>query len=180
MDINRIEIEKTDKLKIRIKALYNKGKQFILMLWIILWSLAGIGIVAQFFLPHEENMNTFLLVWLVFWGYFAYKVIFAYRWRMWGEELLILDADEIVLVKKINERGIPRIFETNLVGNLDSLKESENSFVKMMSQNYWSVGKESLVFEYKGKEIYFGVELNEQDSKDIKKVMMSYMRRFKD
>ena len=180
MDTNRIEIEKNEKLTIRIKALYNKGKQSILFLWIILWSLAGIGIMAQFFLPHDEDMNAYLLVWLAFWIFFEYKVISAYRWRKWGEEVLIIEKGEILLVKKIKERGIPRRFEVNFVKNIENLKEADNLFVKMMSEAYWNVGKESLVFNYKGKDVFFGKELDEQDSNVIQKLMVSYLNRLKD
>ena len=177
MDDKRIEIEKNEKLKIRIGALYDKGKQSILILWLVLWSCAGIGIAAQFFIPHDESMNAYLLVWLGFWAYFEYKVIYAYRWRMWGEEILILDGDEMTLLKKIKERGIPKKFEINLVRNPEILKEEENSLVKMMSSAYWNVGRENLVFEYQGKDVFFGKELNEKDSKNILKLIQSYLNR---
>lgn len=177
MDDNRIEIEKNGKLKIRIKAFYDKGKQSILIVWLVLWSCAGIGIAAQFFVPHDESMNTYLLVWLGFWAYFEYKVIFAYRWRMWGVEELLLDGDEMILLKKIKDRGIPRKFETNLVRNPEALKEEENSFIKMMSTAYWNVGKERLVFEYGGKDVFFGKELSEKESKNIQKLMQLYLNR---
>lgn len=179
MNNNRIEIEKENNLKIKIKALYDKSKQSILMWWLVLWSCAGIGIVAQFFIPHEESMTTYLVVWMGFWGYFEYKVIYAYRWRMWGMEEIILEGDQMILMKKIKERTIPRVFEVNLVSNLEALKEEENSFVKMMSSAYWNIGKESLVFEYKGKDVFFGKELDEKDSNNIQKLIKSYLSRSK-
>ena len=95
---DRIKIIKDEGLEIEIAAYYNHQKQILL----ILWSIAGIGILTQFFLPGTEDMRTYLFVWMAFWLYFEYKVVYAYRWRRFGRERIYFDEERMFISREIS------------------------------------------------------------------------------
>ncbi|MEQ8323844.1 MAG: hypothetical protein RH916_04135 [Vicingaceae bacterium] len=161
--------DSVDKNSITINAYYNTGKQRILALWLVLWSLAGFAIITQLFLPMEDGMFTYFVVYIAFWVYFEYKVIYAFRWRKYGQEIISVEGDSLALENRISGRGIPLKFELEFVKNPRPVEVSETSFWHSMNQAYWNIGQESLVFDYKGKEIYFGRELNDSEQKRILK-----------
>jgi len=167
MKSERIEINKKDGFEIVIKSFYDDAKQSMLVAWVILWTIAGIGIITQFFVPQVEDFKIFLAVWLAFWAYFEYKVIFAFRWRKHGLERIILKDEMLTIIREISGRGLPEKFDVNWIKNLRKKEIKENNIIYSISKAYWNPGDERIVFDYKGKEVYFGKELNEKETKSI-------------
>ena len=84
---DRIKINKSeDKFEITIKSFINNKKQKLLLVWIVLFSFCGLAIISQFFGNYNAETKVFFGVYIAFWIYFEFKVIYAYRWRKYGEE----------------------------------------------------------------------------------------------
>ena len=65
---NRVNIKKEENsLLVTIKAFKEEGKQKMLMLWIVLFSLCGIAIFSQFFGDYENTIKIFFGVYVAFW-----------------------------------------------------------------------------------------------------------------
>jgi len=171
MNIDRIEIIQEENFEITIKSYFDMGKQNLLITWLILWSVAGIGIVSQFLMTHLEGFTMYLVVWLAFWAYFEYKVIYAFRWRRFGMERLFIKEEMLYLSREVSGRGIPEKYDVNWIKNLRVKEIKENNFIAAISKAYWNPGEERIVFDFKGKEVLFGMELNDKEAKNICKVL---------
>ena len=120
----RIKIDKNDgKLQIVIKAFLDEKKQQILLVWILLFSLCGIAIIAQLFEEYNTETKLFFGVYIAFWIFFEFKVIYAYRWRKYGEEKIIIDQDQLILIKKIGKRGVTQQFKFEEITKIDFFKD---------------------------------------------------------
>ena len=94
MSEERLKIaKKEDELVITIKAFGDSRKQKILLLWIVLFSLCGIAIMSQFFGDYDNETKVFFGVYVAFWLFFEFKVVYAYRWRKYGVERIIVDKE---------------------------------------------------------------------------------------
>lgn len=173
MKDGRIERLKGEAFEIVIKAYFDSSKQSMLVLWLILWSIAGIGIITQFFIPQPEGFTTYLLVWMAFWAYFEYKVVYAYRWRRFGQERIRIENDTLLISREVSGRALPGKYEVNWIKNLRKREVKENNIVHALSKAYWNPGDERIMFDYKGKSIYFGMELEEKESNNLIKDLNS-------
>ena len=54
-DKKRVNIDRKAR-QIYIRAYYEQQKQQLLTLWLVLWTIAGIGIISQFFFPTEDGL----------------------------------------------------------------------------------------------------------------------------
>lgn len=163
----RTEINRGEGLEIIIKSYYDESKQTMLTLWLILWSVAGLGILSQFFYPAAAGMTSYLVVWIAFWAYFEYKVLYAYRWRRYGLERIEIKDGKLHLTREVAGRGIPQVYDIEWIKNLRLHELKKSNFFIAMSQAYWSPGDEHIQFEYKGKDIFFGLELEDREAKKV-------------
>ncbi len=108
---------------------------------------------------------------MAFWAYFEYKVIYAFRWRRYGLERIVIKDEAIYISREISGRGIPQKYEMSWIKDLRIKEVKETNFIAAISRAYWNPGAERIVFKYKGKEIWFGMELNESEAKRILKVL---------
>ena len=150
-----------------IRSNYDRNKHNLLTAWIILWSIAGLAIIAQFFMPMPDGFLTYLVVWMAFWVYFEFKVVQAYRWRRYGRESISFDGENITLERSIAGRGIPQKFEVGFVKNIRHIERNERSFWFAVTSAYWNMGYDSLVFDYKGREVSFGRDLDMEEGKRV-------------
>jgi len=166
----RIQVNESAS-EIQIKAFVDKQKQGMLTLWLILWSVAGIGILSQFFGPMDDNFIIYVVVWLAFWVYFEYKAVYAFRWRRYGIEIISSDKEFLSIENQIAGRGLAQQFEKSWIKNLRMVDKKDTSFWQSMNQSYWNIGQEGLVFEFKGRDFYFGRDLNPEECKKVLKYL---------
>jgi len=163
----RIQISKGDTLSISIPAYFDPQKQVLLIAWLIMWSFSGLVIAYQLFVPQKDDITTYLLVWLVFWLYFEYKVIKAFRWRKWGKELLELNENQLI-ISRVNSKHVVNVkYDIEWIKDLKLTEVKPMSFLYNMSSSYWNPGQEKIEFSYKGREVYFGMELNDTESQEV-------------
>lgn len=167
MEDSRITVVKKPETEISVKAYFDSQKQFLLSLWLILWSVGGIGIVTQFFTPLSSELKIYLVVWLGFWAYFEYKVIYAFRWRRYGIEKLLFEEESLLISREIAGRAIPARYDRNKIKNVRLYKPEKVSVFIALSQSYWSPGDPKLVLDYQGLEVNFGLELSDSEAKKL-------------
>lgn len=164
----RIKILKQDNvLEIIINAFCDQKKQTMLMIWIILFSLCGFAIISQFFGNYEPGVKVFFGVYVAFWLFFEFKVIYAYRWRKLGKEVIVIDNDELKLIKTIGKRGITQIFSFEEIKKIDYYKDQNGNFAKSMNTSYWNINKYSLALNLENEVVPFAIDLPKNDAKKI-------------
>jgi hypothetical protein len=164
----RIKVKKeAHKLEITIKAFYDASKQKMLFAWIILFSLCGISIITQFFQDYDANYKIIFGVYLAFWLFFEFKVIYAYRWRRFGEEKISIENNQIILSKTIGKRGVTQQFNWEEIKKIDLLKNDRTSFLKSMNSSYWNINKFHLALYLEKSIVPFAIDINNKEASTI-------------
>ena len=172
---NRIKVSKNNtKLEIVIKAFLDKKKQQMLLVWILLFSMCGIAILAQFFEDYDVGTKVFFGVYVAFWIFFEFKVIYAFRWRKYGEERILIDQDQLTLIKTIGKRGVTQQFKLEDIIKIDFFKDESGEFSKSMNTSYWNINKYHMILKFQNSTVPFGIDLNNKDAKNI----INELRRF--
>jgi len=164
----RIEISKNEGvLEITIKSFLDQKKQQLLLVWVVLFSLCGLAIISQFFEDYDNGTKVFFGVYVAFWLFFEFKVIYAYRWRKMGEERIIIDKDELTLIKSISKRGVTQRFKLEEIKKIDFFKDENGGFVKSMNSSYWNINKYHLVLKLENNQVPLGIDLENKAAKNI-------------
>lgn len=170
----RISIKRTEnELSIVILSLTDKLKSRYLFAWLLLWSLSGIIVLSQYFIMPDQNTKTAIIVWMGFWIYFEFKILNAYFWRKSGQEKIKLRDNKLLYKRDVSGRGKIKTYETDYIKDLRIIEPKENSFSESLSSSYWVIAGEKLAFDYYGKEIKFGIQLEESEAKALLKVIKS-------
>ena len=173
---NRVNIEKGENsLFITIKAFKEEGKQKMLLLWIVLFSICGIAIFSQFFGDYENSVKIFFGVYVAFWFFFEFKIVYAYRWRNKGLEKAIIEDGQLILIKEIGKRGISQSYDLKEITTLRLFKNEDSDFVKSMTSSYWNINKYTIAFNYQENAIPFGIDLSKQQAKNIIKEISKFL-----
>lgn len=164
----RISIDREkESIKVKIKAYCEPKKQQLLMLWIILFSLCGVAIISQFFGDYDRGVKLFFVVYLVFWFFFEFKVIYAFRWRKYGTEEILINSNQLNLVKTIGKRGITSTYKLDDIQKLDFYKDANGKFVKSMNTSYWNINRYSLAIYLDNETVPFAIDIDSSEAKTI-------------
>lgn len=165
---SRIKINKDEaKIEVVIKAFYDAKKQKMLLLWIILFSFCGVAIVFHFFGSYDSATKLFFAVYVSFWLFFEFKVVYAYRWRKYGEERIIINNNELLLIKAIGKREITQRFKMEEIKKIDFYKDANAGFIKSMNASYWNINKYHLALNLEKSVIPFALDIISKDAKGI-------------
>jgi hypothetical protein len=67
------------------------------------------------------------------------------------------------------------VYEFDFMKNFRLTERKENSFLESLNDSYWTIAGERLAFDYSGKEIKFGIQLNEEDASALYKLIKNKM-----
>ncbi len=166
----RIKItgNKTEK-SIEIFSIKDRSKQNILLVWFILWTISGIIIFSQFFMPSSREVKLTYAVWMAFWVYFEYKASVLLTWRRKGKEVIKLVDDQIIITREVNGRGIDVKYEKEKIKNLRMVDFNDRKVQARVQPLYWSMGSETILFDYDNKPVALGLQLTQNEANDVLK-----------
>jgi hypothetical protein len=168
----RISIKrKEQEISIVILATAEKLKRLLLFCCFFLWSVCGVIILSQTFLIRDEQMKVFFIVWLGFWAYFEYKLFTAYMWRKFGVEKIKLRENKLFYKRDVAGRGKIKVFDYEFIKDLRIIEKNEFSFLDSLSNSYWVVGGEKIAFDYYGKEIKLGLQIDNGEADGLFKLL---------
>lgn len=166
----QISVEKTDKaaLKVVIKPFVEAGKMLQLKLWSYAWSICGLIIITSLF-TYDYNKDEYVMVgiFLIFWGYFEYKVIYALRWNLKGEEVIELDGQQMIYTKLLAGRGLPQFFDIKMMKHFIYNEATERGFFSDVIKSSWFVGGEVIQFAYDDSLKSLGMKLPKKDADQL-------------
>ena len=176
---NRISFHRHDEYTtILISTKVEKWKESMLFAWMMLWSIVGFAIVgvlmSKKYLEQiagdtpKSQLQLFLILFLVFWGYYLYKIAKVYTWRKKGVEYLKLDKESLLIKRGFGKFGKAKRFRLANMGKIEILERRTRSYSWVMQSAFWDIGNESLEFDYQGAKIIFGVQLDEEETKRLK------------
>ncbi len=169
---NRISIKrKENEVSIVIISLKEKVKNILLTIYLVVWSLSGIIVFSQLLVIPDRNTKLAIFVWLAFWAYFEFKIFRAYMWRKFGVEKIKLRNNQFQYKRDRAGKGKVTRFDFDYIKDIRYIEPKENSFFENINNSYWVIAGEKLAFDYNGKEIKFGIQLEEKDAQALLKLV---------
>lgn len=178
----RIAIKRgAEDLTIHIKASSRKDekKLKLLKIWTLLWTVVGLLIISQFFFPYEPKEKLFFVIYLFFWGYFEYKIAYAYYFRRYGTETLYLSNDKFLVRRDIyNRKGKAKFYKINGQHPFSLVDDGPNTLMKSYYNSFWIIQGGTIAFGQKPKEYRFGLQLPEADASRLVKLLNKFVKTF--
>ena len=172
----RISIKRDEKgVSIVILSTVDKVKKILLFIWFFLWTLSGVIVFSQYFITHDQQTRVAFIVWLGFWAYFEYQIFKAVMWRSFGVEKIKLREGKLFYKKDVSGKCKIKNYEFDFIKDLRVVEQKDN-FFENLNNSYWVIAGEKLAFDYYGKEIKFGIQLDEADAKALFKVIKNRIR----
>jgi ribosomal protein L15 len=108
--------------------------------------------------------------------FFEFKVIYAYRWRKYGEEKIIIENNQLTLIKTIGKRGVTQVYSLNEIKKIDFFKNDGVSFIKSMNTSYWNINKYHLALHLQNSVIPFAIDVDNKDAKKIINELLKFQK----
>lgn len=164
-----------------ISTKIERWQESLMIAWILAWTFCGAVFIYYLFAGGlERNDRLIVFVISVFWAYFEYRIIKTFLWRKFGIEFIKIDADKFTIKKSTLSYGKATEYITKQIdyNNVECLKQNPKSFAKVMNDSFWIIGEGAVRFSDKGKYIYFGHQLEADDSdklaKEVRKTLKKY------
>lgn len=172
----RISVQKkSDVTSIVILASADNRKRNLLGLWLFAWTVCGVIVFMYFFRITDSKEKLMVFVWLCFWVYFEYMVAKAFRWRSSGVEKMKIKDGYLYMMREIGGKGKKKVYEIDVIKDLRRQDEA-NDLKRTLNRSYWVVGGETLAFDYFGKSVRFGLQLDEKESSELLKTLQREMK----
>lgn len=134
--------------------------------WFFMWvTIGAIMIWAFSVLKLSQQEQIIILIFLVFWAYYAYRVGRQFFWLLWGKEYLKINEVGLSIKRGIKTYGKAKIYFLENITKMRIQEPKENSIQAVWEASPWIRGGERIEFDYLGKVIRFGRKLNQKESK---------------
>lgn len=133
--------------------------------WVFMWLAVGIVLGWYIFnVPTTQQESIIIVVFLVFWAYYAVRVTRSWFWLMWGKELIKIDEVAFTYKRSIKKYGRATPYLLENIHKMRVTTPKENSIQAAWEKSPWIMGGERLEFDYMGKVIRLGRKLEEKDA----------------
>lgn len=160
-------VEDKNSLILMISGKIEKWKETMLFVWLLGWLFCGGVFVYELFKEHTQDICIALIVYLCFWAYFAYKIGYAFLWRKWGQELIKINENSMLIKREIGTYGKVYVYQKDNIKNLEGYAYSEKSLSKVFSDSFWVVGGEKIIFDHFNSKVGFGLQLTRDEQKKL-------------
>ena len=134
--------------------------------WFFMWIAIGVIMIWSFFkLTLSDQEKIIIVVFLVFWAYYAIRVGRVFFWLLWGKEMIRIDEKGVTIKNSVRNYGKSTIYFVENIKNLRINQPKERSIQAVWEKSPWIRGGERLEFDYVGKLVRFGKKLEEKELK---------------
>lgn len=178
---DRISYQQQEQLfSIVISARVERWKEAALFAWVLAWTACGIYFMYQLGqdLPRETKMGIFVL--LFFWLYFEIRIGRALLWRLWGFEQIRFTPEQMSIKRNIKGYGKRQDYFLQNIKTFNKVDIAPRSMIATMEESFWVVGGERIYFEYLGKKVGLGRQLNETEANKLVDLMQRQLKKFRE
>jgi len=151
-----------EQLRVIILGKIERWKEALLMAWVAAWIFCGGVVFVEWQKTSDEDTQIAFFAFLVFWAYFLWRAGRTMLYRMGGNELVEVNADELVLKKSFFTFGKTKSFFLENIEDFKPVKLSKTSFVYTYENGWWNLGGEKLCFKYQGRYVKFAMQVEEK------------------
>jgi hypothetical protein len=164
----RISVYKSDEVSSFVIMPTDAGwKLYLLFGWLFLWTLSGVIVAANYFTLTNVNIKLVVIMWLAFWAYFEFKIGKAFLFRKFGKEKLWIRNGKLFYWRDIAGRGKKMEFDRELVRDIQAIEKKKTDFFQSLNESFWVIGGESISFSYGSKTYLIGIQLPEEDAREL-------------
>jgi len=165
------------EITVVISPRISKTKFTLLTVWLALFIICGLLIASQLFVKgYDFYTKTGLFAFTAFWGWFIYKTGYAWFWRKYGAEYIRIHDNQLTIKRAINSYGKTYSFLIGNIKGMDRRDLPERSFSAELEKSFWVVAGERLKFDYMGREIRFGLQLNDEEAKRLVQLFIKWFK----
>lgn len=160
--------ESGSSLTITIPSRKHVLKIIFSIAFLTVWLFAEVMVIRQFLggEPKEAFFYVFTTVWLLGWTAGGMMIIYGLFWSVIGEEIIEVNTVSLSVKKRIF-RGRTKEYSVNHIRNLRVSTESISFHDFSAGWKFWTGSKRAIAFDYGGKTIRFGNEIDEAEAKYI-------------
>ncbi|MCC6370307.1 MAG: hypothetical protein IT236_04810 [Bacteroidia bacterium] len=170
-------LEKENLLSIVILPTADKRKLFLMFLWLLAWSVCGVIVLANYFKMTDQNMKVYIIIYLSFWAYFEFNIFRTFLWKRGGKEKLWIQDGVLHYQRELNKRGKVQEYNLDLVSKISYIELSRTSLADTVNQSFWIRGGERLEFTAMGKNIRFGMQLEDEEARALLNMANKFMKK---
>lgn len=165
-------------LTVIIDQKITKAQQMMLDGWMVGWLLVG-GSFAIGYGTSRGDEQSFLMICLAFWAFFAFRVIKVIIWRRIGKEMIRVDSQGMSIKNAFGSYGKAKFFMKNNIQRMEVIRRDPSKFMQNLDQSFWIMGGDSIQFKYQRSSFVLGKQLNERDAKALAQLFDKALRKFK-
>jgi hypothetical protein len=174
---DRISIlEKNNVFSVVIYGQYERWKTIAMLLWLFAWSVCGIIFLTYFFFLQDKQAKIYFIVLLSFWAYFEYRIAKALMWRRSGKEKLWIKDGVLHYQREVGGRGKTNTYQLETIQDLRMEEIKPTSWIENINDSFWVISGERLVFNHYGKAIRFALQLQENEAKQLLKLLKTKLK----
>lgn len=127
-------------------------------------------------LEKNQSQRMVLIITLIFWGYYEFKIGRAYLYRKHGFEKIWIKDGLLFYRKEVIGKGKTKSFELNFIKDVKAIEYNQHDFFQNMNRSFWNISGESIEFSYHSKTMRFGIQLSQQESAKVAKELNRYIK----
>lgn len=132
--------------------------------WVGMWyAIGAIMVWSLAVLTLTEQEQIAVIVFLVFWSYYAFRVSRTFLWLLWGKELIKIDEVSLTYKRSVRKFGKATPYFLENIHKIRIHQPKERSIQAVWEQSPWISGGERMEFDHMGKVIRFGRKLKQKD-----------------
>ena len=175
----RISFDETKNPKIVILGRIERWKESLLLFWVAAWSFCGAVFLYYFLADTPMRYNLVMLIMLSFWLYFELRILKVFLWRRVGFESIEFSLEELIIQNNIYGRGKKGKFLINKIDSFLLITNSPKNFFAFMDNSFWVMGAQRIYFDYFGKKVVFGMQINDLEAKKTVSILNGQLRKCK-
>ena len=160
-------MKKEHEISIVISVSDRPGASYALLFWMLCWFVCGPLLALLLWDNPEKDVKIFLFVFGGFWLYFLVRVYYAFMWKRYGREVIKIKEGKVFIKKDIRKKGKVHVYDLDFIKDLRKRDLNASSIGTALSSVDWLSFKEALAFDFSGKEIRIGYDLNAEDAQEL-------------
>jgi hypothetical protein len=147
--------------------------------WLLVWVFCGVFTLLGALKGMTEDQSIFYLVFAAFWIYFFFYATRSLLWSNFGVEYIELNDEALNYKRSWNSIGRVRNYQLENIKNLGLVNYGDNKFARSYSDAFWTIGGESVGFDYFGGKVVFALKVDERGSIEIVRKIEKAIRQSK-
>lgn len=161
----RISVDDTKSFSLVILGKTERWKESLLLFWVLAWTFSGSVFIYYYFADNPLQYSIPLLIMIAFWLYFELRITKVFYWRRKGFEHIQFKDKELSIRNSLLGMGKTKAYELNGIEGFFEIEYSSKNFFQFMEHSFWVIGGQRLYFNYFGKRVELGMQLNELEIK---------------